>query len=199
MSSEITNHKQRTPQNRDPLNINVKYWRMPKWFEAVRHETCKQERDYMNTYWSMKPDSLTQSPMNDTSLSWGEWTQQLQAYLTWVNSQLRKHPRAHQVADLRTDMCNGLALAHLVEIISGLYIFKLLLIRWRGGWLTNLLTLWLAICSTDVAYMLGYFNAIMLIGWSYRAGFRVKHFNCKVNPVVVNSYVCLWTLSKVLL
>ncbi|XP_014664128.1 PREDICTED: dixin-like [Priapulus caudatus] len=67
----------------------------------------------------MKPDKTCVSAASDTSHSWGEWTQQLQAYLTWVNSQLRKHESSRQVCDLRTDMCSGVALAHLVEVIAG--------------------------------------------------------------------------------
>jgi len=53
------------------------------------------------------------------SVSWLEWTQQLQAYIAWVNSQLRKRPGLAPVQDLRTDLQSGETLAHLIEIISG--------------------------------------------------------------------------------
>ena len=51
------------------------------------------------------------------STSWLEWTQQLQAYIAWVNSQLRKRPDLRPVQDLRTDLQSGEVLAQLVEII----------------------------------------------------------------------------------
>ncbi|XP_071842046.1 dixin-like isoform X2 [Apostichopus japonicus] len=54
-----------------------------------------------------------------SSHSWEEWTQQLQAYVAWVNSQLKKKPGCHMVEDLRRDMQDGVALVHLVEIVSG--------------------------------------------------------------------------------
>jgi len=41
-----------------------------------------------------KPVSATHSP---GSRSWSEWTQQLQAYVAWVNSQLRKKPGTKEV------------------------------------------------------------------------------------------------------
>merc|ERR1719293_336919 len=53
------------------------------------------------------------------SVSWLEWTQQLQAYIAWVNSQLRKRPGLGPVQDLRTDLQSGETLAQLIEIISG--------------------------------------------------------------------------------
>lgn len=51
------------------------------------------------------------------SVSWQEWTQQLQAYIAWVNSQLRKRPELRPVQDLRTDLQSGEVLAQLIEII----------------------------------------------------------------------------------
>ncbi len=52
-----------------------------------------------------------------SSASWLEWTQQLQAYIAWVNSQLRKRPDLRPVQDLRTDLQSGEVLAQLIEII----------------------------------------------------------------------------------
>ncbi len=54
---------------------------------------------------------------NNGSVSWLEWTQQLQAYIAWVNSQLRKRPDLKPVQDLRTDLQSGEVLAQLIEII----------------------------------------------------------------------------------
>ncbi|XP_022099234.1 dixin-like isoform X3 [Acanthaster planci] len=45
--------------------------------------------------------------------------QQLQAYVAWVNSQLKKRPGCRIVEDLRRDMQDGVPLVHLVEIVSG--------------------------------------------------------------------------------
>ncbi|XP_050738606.1 uncharacterized protein LOC127009519 isoform X2 [Eriocheir sinensis] len=53
-----------------------------------------------------------------SSVSWMEWTQQLQAYVAWVNSQLRKRGRP-LISDLRRDLQSGVVFADLIEIISG--------------------------------------------------------------------------------
>merc|ERR1719237_1439944 len=53
------------------------------------------------------------------SVSWLEWTQQLQAYIAWVNSLLRKRADLKPVQDLRSDLQSGEVLAQLIEIISG--------------------------------------------------------------------------------
>ncbi|XP_033100238.1 dixin-like isoform X2 [Anneissia japonica] len=53
------------------------------------------------------------------SSQWLEWTQQLQAYVAWVNSQLKKRTGCRLVEDLRHDMQDGVALVHLIEIVSG--------------------------------------------------------------------------------
>ncbi|XP_029428250.1 dixin isoform X2 [Rhinatrema bivittatum] len=45
--------------------------------------------------------------------------QQLQTYVAWVNSQLKKKPGARPVQDLRQDLHDGVVLAHLVEIVAG--------------------------------------------------------------------------------
>ena len=60
-----------------------------------------------------------QDSKSGNSVSWHEWTQQLQAYIAWVNSQLRKRPELRPVQDLRTDLQSGEVLAQLIEIISG--------------------------------------------------------------------------------
>ncbi|KAM9216967.1 dixin isoform 1-T1 [Leptosomus discolor] len=45
--------------------------------------------------------------------------QQLQAYVAWVNSQLKKKPTIKPVQDLRQDLRDGVILALLVEIVAG--------------------------------------------------------------------------------
>ncbi|XP_036180248.1 dixin isoform X12 [Myotis myotis] len=45
--------------------------------------------------------------------------QQLQAYVAWVNAQLRKSPAVKPVQDLRQDLRDGVILAHLIEIVAG--------------------------------------------------------------------------------
>nr|XP_060643184.1 dixin isoform X6 [Anolis sagrei ordinatus] len=45
--------------------------------------------------------------------------QQLQAYVAWVNSQLKKKPAVKPVQDLRQDLRDGVVLASLVEIVAG--------------------------------------------------------------------------------
>ncbi|KAM6043392.1 dixin isoform 3-T3 [Chlamydotis macqueenii] len=45
--------------------------------------------------------------------------QQLQAYVAWVNSQLKKKPAIKPVQDLRQDLRDGVILALLIEIVAG--------------------------------------------------------------------------------
>ncbi|XP_030638367.1 dixin-A [Chanos chanos] len=45
--------------------------------------------------------------------------QQLAAYVSWVNTQLKKKPNIKPVSDLRQDLRDGVVLAHLVEIVAG--------------------------------------------------------------------------------
>ncbi|XP_061449419.1 dixin isoform X4 [Rhineura floridana] len=45
--------------------------------------------------------------------------QQLQAYVAWVNSQLKKKPAVKPVQDLRQDLRDGVILASLIEIVAG--------------------------------------------------------------------------------
>ena len=68
---------------------------------------------------AMKPvgSNLETSKQMSGSVSWLEWTQQLQAYIAWVNSQLRKRAELNAVQDLRTDLQSGEVLAQLIEII----------------------------------------------------------------------------------
>uniref|UniRef100_A0A8B9NWC8 Dixin n=1 Tax=Apteryx owenii TaxID=8824 RepID=A0A8B9NWC8_APTOW len=45
--------------------------------------------------------------------------QQLQAYVAWVNSQLKKKPTIKPVQDLRQDLRDGVILSSLIEIVAG--------------------------------------------------------------------------------
>ena len=80
------------------------------------------------------------------SVSWLEWTQQLQAYIAWVNSQLRKRPGLKPVKDLRTDLQSGEVLAQLIEIICEYIIINICSCRfffiyhfWKNYlWITNI-------------------------------------------------------------
>nr|XP_013010936.1 dixin isoform X4 [Cavia porcellus] len=45
--------------------------------------------------------------------------QQLQAYVAWVNAQLKKRPSVKPVQDLRQDLRDGVILANLIEIVAG--------------------------------------------------------------------------------
>ncbi|KAJ8388296.1 hypothetical protein AAFF_G00134500, partial [Aldrovandia affinis] len=45
--------------------------------------------------------------------------QQLAAYVSWVNAQLRKKPGVKPVQDLRQDLRDGVVLAHLIDIVAG--------------------------------------------------------------------------------
>ncbi|KAM5131809.1 dixin isoform 2-T2 [Mantella aurantiaca] len=46
-------------------------------------------------------------------------SQQLQAYVAWVNSQLKKKMGLNPVQDLRLDLRDGVLLSHLIEIVAG--------------------------------------------------------------------------------
>ncbi|XP_043936946.1 dixin isoform X2 [Protopterus annectens] len=48
-----------------------------------------------------------------------EGSQQLQAYVAWVNSQIKKKPDVKPVQELRQDLRDGVVLAHLIEIVAG--------------------------------------------------------------------------------
>ncbi|XP_071516794.1 uncharacterized protein [Panulirus ornatus] len=73
-----------------------------------------QSREARGQVDSRRGDGCTSS----SSVSWMEWTQQLQAYVAWVNSQLRKRGRP-LISDLRRDLQSGVVFADLIEIISG--------------------------------------------------------------------------------
>ncbi|XP_057217062.1 dixin-A [Triplophysa rosa] len=62
--------------------------------------------------------SLSKGSLIDV-LQEGPNEQQLAAYVSWVNAQLRKKPGLRPVSDLRQDLRDGVVLAHLIEIVAG--------------------------------------------------------------------------------
>lgn len=63
------------------------------------------------------PDSSDGSV--NSSQSWVDWNNQLQAYMAWINSQLKKKPGARLVEDLRNDTRDGVAFIELISVIAG--------------------------------------------------------------------------------
>ncbi|XP_075402710.1 dixin isoform X6 [Tenrec ecaudatus] len=61
---------------------------------------------------------LTRGNLLDV-LQEGFHEQQLQAYVAWVNAQLKKRPAVKPVQDLRQDLRDGVVLAYLIEIVAG--------------------------------------------------------------------------------
>ena len=45
----------------------------------------------------------------------------MQAYIQWVNSQLRKRPGSRAVKDLQHDMKDGVALLQLIEVVGEMF------------------------------------------------------------------------------
>ncbi|XP_072558142.1 dixin-A isoform X1 [Paramormyrops kingsleyae] len=62
--------------------------------------------------------SLSKGSLPDV-LQEGFNEQQLAAYVSWVNAQLRKKPGLMPVQDLRQDLRDGVVLVHLIEIVAG--------------------------------------------------------------------------------
>ncbi|KAL3885751.1 hypothetical protein ACJMK2_025793 [Sinanodonta woodiana] len=68
---------------------------------------------------SASPVKSPDSEESGGSQSWVEWSNQLQAYMAWINSQLKKKQGAHLVEDLRNDTRDGVAFIELIEVIAG--------------------------------------------------------------------------------
>jgi Calponin homology (CH) domain len=47
----------------------------------------------------------------------------MQAYLSWVNAQLKKKPGRQCISDLPNDMKDGTAFADLIEVVGKLLVF----------------------------------------------------------------------------
>ncbi|XP_047236029.1 dixin-like isoform X2 [Girardinichthys multiradiatus] len=63
--------------------------------------------------------SLSRGSLLDEVLHGGYNEQQLAAYVSWVNSQLKRKPDLHPIADLRRDLQDGVVLVQLIEIVAG--------------------------------------------------------------------------------
>lgn len=67
--------------------------------------------------------SPVKSPDTDSSShssgTWVDWNNQLDAYMQWINSQLKKKPGARLVEDLRNDTRDGVAFIDLISVIAG--------------------------------------------------------------------------------
>ncbi|XP_035999010.1 dixin isoform X2 [Fundulus heteroclitus] len=62
--------------------------------------------------------SLSRGSLLDEVLH-GGYNEQLAAYVSWVNSQLRRKPGLQPIADLRRDLQDGVVLVQLIEIVAG--------------------------------------------------------------------------------
>ncbi|KAG7175960.1 Nuclear receptor coactivator 5-like 2, partial [Homarus americanus] len=80
-------------------------------------QVIEDRRGSSHTREGGQQDSRRGDGCTSSSVSWMEWTQQLQAYVAWVNSQLRKRGRP-LISDLRRDLQSGVVFADLIEIIS---------------------------------------------------------------------------------
>ncbi|XP_023818062.1 dixin-like isoform X3 [Oryzias latipes] len=63
--------------------------------------------------------SLSRGSALDEVLHGSSSEQQLVAYVSWVNAQLRKRPGLKPIKDLRRDLQDGEVLVHLIEIVAG--------------------------------------------------------------------------------
>ncbi|XP_068187070.1 dixin isoform X5 [Antennarius striatus] len=63
--------------------------------------------------------SLSRGSSLDEVLHGGLNEQQLAAYVSWVNSQLKRRPGLKPITDLRQDLQDGVVLTQLIEIVAG--------------------------------------------------------------------------------
>ncbi|XP_035522082.1 dixin-like isoform X4 [Morone saxatilis] len=63
--------------------------------------------------------SLSRGSLLDEVLHGGFNEQQLVAYVSWVNSQLKRKPGLKPITDLRHDLQDGVVLTQLIEIVAG--------------------------------------------------------------------------------
>lgn len=72
----------------------------------------------------LRKSSLQTNPQNSSSNSGNSSNSsasnpvQIQNYITWINSHLKKRPGLSLVDNLQTDLCSGVTLTYLIEIIS---------------------------------------------------------------------------------
>ncbi|XP_065841747.1 dixin-like isoform X2 [Oscarella lobularis] len=69
-----------------------------------------RKKSWLHSFRKSKPKQQPDDPKRE---------QQLQAYVSWVNSHLRKKPGCRLVEDLKRDMIDGITLVNLVETLSG--------------------------------------------------------------------------------
>ncbi|XP_056010341.1 dixin-like isoform X6 [Ostrea edulis] len=82
---------------------------------------CREGSELSNAPVLSTP-SLTDTESDSNGMCSSNYDQkqnQLHAYVAWVNSQLKKKPGVRQIEDLRNDMRDGVAIAELIEIVSG--------------------------------------------------------------------------------
>ncbi|XP_040908204.1 dixin-like isoform X3 [Toxotes jaculatrix] len=63
--------------------------------------------------------SLSRGSLLDEVLHGSSNEQQLAAYVSWVNSQLKRKPGLEPITDLRHDLQDGVVLTQLIEIVAG--------------------------------------------------------------------------------
>ncbi|XP_037835119.1 dixin isoform X3 [Kryptolebias marmoratus] len=63
--------------------------------------------------------SLSRGSSLDEVLHHGGYNEQLAAYVSWVNSQLRRKPGLKPITDLRHDLQDGVVLVQLIEVVAG--------------------------------------------------------------------------------
>ncbi|KAG7266695.1 hypothetical protein CRUP_037262 [Coryphaenoides rupestris] len=67
----------------------------------------------------MTAASLSRGSLLEDVLHGGFNEQQLAAYVSWVNSQLKRKPGLRPISNLRLDLQDGVVLSHLIEIVAG--------------------------------------------------------------------------------
>lgn len=97
-------------------SINTTLLAFPEEATSWKEESGWEE---MGLWLMSESSSPSKTPEDEGSKSWEEWQNQLHAYVAWVNSQLKKKPGVRQIEDLRNDMRDGVAIAELIEIVSG--------------------------------------------------------------------------------
>lgn len=73
--------------------------------------------DTMQMHYNSTKSSQQQSTATTTTTTSNPM--QIQNYITWINSHLKKRPGVRLVENLETDISNGVCLVHLIEVISG--------------------------------------------------------------------------------